>query len=33
MGSFKVHSDLSVCCVHRDETGTEESVQVLTWKN
>ena len=33
MGSFKVHNDLRVCCVHRDETGTEESVQVLTRKN
>ena len=30
---FNVRYDLRACCAHEDETGTDESAQVLTRKN
>lgn len=32
-GVFNAGNTLSACCAHEDETGTQMSTQMLTWKN
>ena len=32
-GIFNARNDLSACCAHEGETGTDESAKMLTWKS
>ena len=31
-GVFNMHNDVSECCAYDGKTGTDKSVQVLTWE-